>query len=163
MKRCANRTAVTTSRTDIGWMTSAGVAATMPFQIRTAASQPSSPGRSKRAFDPRVELVELLRRQGDLSALESGKVDGGCRSHGSHCLSLEAASGVRTTHAMIRVEDGRAGRAPHIGGNPYFASDFSGACRRTHATDFSSIAQSQLGQDAADMVLDGLRADESVR
>jgi hypothetical protein len=48
LKRCAKRTAVTTSRTDVGWMTSAGVAATIPFQIRTTASQPSSPGRRSR-------------------------------------------------------------------------------------------------------------------
>ena len=42
----ANPTAAATSRADVGWTTSAGALATMPFHIRTASSQPSSPGRS---------------------------------------------------------------------------------------------------------------------
>src|SRR5262245_9906691 len=41
----ANSTAATTSRADPACTTSAGVLSTMPFQMRTASSQPSSPGR----------------------------------------------------------------------------------------------------------------------
>ena len=60
---------------EVGWRTSAGTFATMPFQTSTASSQPASPARKQRAFDPRVELVELLRRQPHEIAVESGDID----------------------------------------------------------------------------------------
>ena len=68
---------------------------TMPFQISTASSQPSSPGAQQRTLDPRASVVELLRRQVDAPALESGDVDGAHGHVAAPCL-LDGSSASRS-------------------------------------------------------------------
>ena len=115
-------------------------------------------GTQQRALDLRAELVDLLRRQA--TRPPSSPATWMVLVVSWLALSPSNAAPLSNLPGTIRLDDSRARRGPAHRGEPLFLVGFFGGVSQRPRHRFSATAQSELGQDAADMVLDRLRADE---